>query len=527
MLKKREGLLLFLLGIGLFFLFEYQKTFLYKVQGIHEWRQADCLAQVYNYYTNGFKFFDTSFLCINTSNCSGKVAGEFPILYYVTAILWKVFGQHEIILKLINFSLFLMGLVYLYKLGKKLFPDSWLKSLPVLFIIGSPVIVYYSNNYLPDIPALGLVFTGFYFFYDYLLEPQKKKLWKAGLFWVFAILLKITAGILPLASIAVLLFMAIREKQLGLRLKHLLPFAGGLVLAGAWYVYAFRYNEANQSHHFLLTRLMPIWELKGEALSLKTEAIFRDTIPELFPKVLNIIFLAVYLFLLFNFKRLLRPLVLISIITFIGTVIYFLFWYIQFEAHDYYFLNFIPFYACVFLLICNYYATVRHKALKIGITTLSLLLVMYNLYNGAVNIRLRYYHNDFLLQTASIHEDRRNLFLYLEKMHRFYITPFETCKPYLKQIGIKPEDRAIILPDYTFNMTLYYTGLRGYTACGRVGVDGWYYVHDENVMQSQIKCGAKYLLVYDERILEHKELLKYTTKPIGRYQNIIIYQLHE
>src|ERR1700741_2991698 len=203
--NKREIIIVSLICIGLFFLFNLDKSFFYKIQGIHSWRQADCLGLTYNYYINGLNFFDSSFLAINPATCSGKVVGEFPLLYYVTAALWKVFGQHEIILRAINFIILVFGGVYLFKLSTKILPDSSLRFMPVLFLCGAPVLVYYSNNYLPDVPALGLVLIGFYHFYQFLLDPEKGNLRKASLFWLFAMLLKITFGILPLASVAALL----------------------------------------------------------------------------------------------------------------------------------------------------------------------------------------------------------------------------------------------------------------------------------------------------------------------------------
>ena len=222
--------------------------------------------------------------------------------------------------------------------------------MPVLGIMGSPVIVYYCNNYIPDIPALGLVFAGFYYYYEFMQAPESNKLIKTSLFWTLAMLLKITAGILPLAAMAVLFIEALRKKKLVFYIKQSLPFVAGLVLVAWWYSYANATNEKNQSHNFLLTGLMPIWDVTKEVLPLKTEAIFDWSIKQLFPNFINVFFVILYFFLLFSYKRVNRTLLNITSFCLIGTITYFMFWYNQFEAHDYYFINFIPFYVCLFLL---------------------------------------------------------------------------------------------------------------------------------------------------------------------------------
>jgi len=202
-----------------------------------------------------------------------------------------------------------------------------------------------------------------------------------------------------------------------------------------------------------------------------------------------------------------------------------MFWYNQFEAHDYYFINFIPFYVCLFLLFGSYYSSLEKKTTKNIFSVIMVLVMLFNIYNSAVNIRLRYYHTDFLLKNSFVHKNKMELFEYLDKLHRIYIKPFETVKPYLNQIGVDQNAKVIILPDYTYNMTLYYTGMRGFSACGRAGVDGYTYSHDEGAFAAQVNCGAKYLFIYDDRILLNEALSKYPKRPIGKYQNILIYEL--
>ncbi|MFL5754627.1 MAG: ArnT family glycosyltransferase [Bacteroidia bacterium] len=524
-MKKRSLLIGGFIVIGLFFLYNLDKSFFYKIQGIHSWRQADCLGMTYNYYLNGLNFFDSSFLCINPSTCSGKVVGEFPVLYYLTALLWKIFGQHEIILRAIDFGLLLLGFYYLYKLSKKIVGDTFLKSAPVLLLAGSPVLIYYSNNYLPDVPALGLVLAGFYYFYEHTLYPDNKKLWKASIFWLIAMLLKVTYGILPLSSIAVFLMKSIKEKKFIANIKQSLPFFVSLFLVACWYLYANSYNEKNQSHHFLLTGLMPIWKVDPQVIHEVTRLIFTTRTNQLYPNFINLFFIASFFFFLVNRKRVNGMLLSITSLTFTGTIVYFLFWYKQFEAHDYYLINFLPFFACVFLLFLDYYKSVPPSLFRKALTVIPVVLIVLNIYYTAVNIRLRAYHYDDILKYSLSDKNEIELYKYMDKLYVEFIRPFETCKPYLGKLGVRPGDKAIILPDYTYNMTLYLTGLRGFTACGSAGIDGYTYNFNADVLRYQIKCGVKYLIIYDNRILLNEGLKEFTKHPIGKYQNIVVYKL--
>ena len=87
---------------------------------------------------------------VSDGRTSGYAVGECPLFYYFIAGLYKIFGQHDLIYRLVNTLLFFLGLFALYKMLEQWLGDSfWSMAVPVL-LFTSPVVVYYANNYLTD-----------------------------------------------------------------------------------------------------------------------------------------------------------------------------------------------------------------------------------------------------------------------------------------------------------------------------------------------------------------------------------------
>ena len=89
-------------------------------------------------------------------------------------------------------------------------------------------------------------------------------------------------------------------------------------------------------------------------------------------------------------------------------------------------------------------------------------------------------------------------------------------EPYVRQLGIKPEDTVIFIPDITPNAALTAIGNRGYTS----------FFDDIGITLSHFKNqGAKYLFVDDTSYLHNKLFTPYMSKPIGRFDDVYIFDL--
>jgi hypothetical protein len=109
---------LLVLIVVLSLVFEYNHILHMPPQSMHDWRQADCASFAMMYYDHGMNFFEPK--VFNLLMGGGHAAGEFPILYYFVAILYKVFGPHEFIFRLVFSLIFFVGLINLGKIVKSL-----------------------------------------------------------------------------------------------------------------------------------------------------------------------------------------------------------------------------------------------------------------------------------------------------------------------------------------------------------------------------------------------------------------------
>src|ERR1700741_1998807 len=100
-----RNLFFFLLLIALCIAYNYIEILRFRPKSLHQFRQTDCLALADNYYNGNWNLFEPAInLLCSDNNTTGKSAGEFPLVYYIVAILWKLFGKHEYIFRLVTIA---------------------------------------------------------------------------------------------------------------------------------------------------------------------------------------------------------------------------------------------------------------------------------------------------------------------------------------------------------------------------------------------------------------------------------------
>ena len=85
----QSGLFIAIL-IVIAFLYNQPKYLDYAPRSTHQWRQSDAYSMTLNYYHGGMDFFSPA-IHLQQSN-QGKAVGEFPIIYYVNAMIWHLTG---------------------------------------------------------------------------------------------------------------------------------------------------------------------------------------------------------------------------------------------------------------------------------------------------------------------------------------------------------------------------------------------------------------------------------------------------
>ena len=129
--------------------------------GEWSWRQSDVAAIARNYFVGGFDFARPQIDWAGDQ--PGYVGTEFPILPFVAAICYKLFGVHEWIGRIQAVILFAVSLPFFYLLVRKTFGEmaaTW----ALFFYSFAPLNIMASRCFMPDVPSLALSIVGLYFF---------------------------------------------------------------------------------------------------------------------------------------------------------------------------------------------------------------------------------------------------------------------------------------------------------------------------------------------------------------------------
>ncbi len=486
-------------------------------QSIHYWRQADCTSQTLNFFKDGMGFFSP-----RIHNCGwtldAHTAGEFPILYYFSAFLYHFFGEQEWILRGVDLLIYLLGLWALFRLALHLTENVVVAICFSLLFLASPMMAFYGVNYLPNVPALSLVFLSWLFFYYYvktqrlmwfyacngallfagLIKPTTLVTWVAiGALWLFEILrgvfLRKKSVIFPNMSAVIPAFLMV-----------LIPFL-------SWRMWADNYNKTHDTEYYFLKTVMPIWDMtlpERENTLRHIEKYALDTwfaLPTLWViagiTVLNIILAKKQNPLFFA---------LFSLIL-VGTSFYFIAFFRQFMVHDYYATDLFGLGAVSILLFLFFlkqqFPSFINKALFL---VLCIAFLIFNLNYTQQDFTARYDMTNTKYSTSNNFPLAR----FDIKRVRHFINDYTP---------ISEKDTVISLPDITPNATLYYYDRRGYSYWNFGPTTIWSKDWMRLMVQNH-KC--KYLIINDLKSPVLDSIRPFLSSPLAQLDSVIwVYDL--
>ncbi len=330
-----------------------------------------------------------------------------------------------------------------------------------------------------------------------------KHLVPATLFFILATLLKPTDGGLIWLSVTAAVFVELMVQKSYKKLPMLLGSSLLVALCIClWYLFVKAYNAEN-GNTINLQGIWPIWQMTAYDIADTIKYRIFDLGPKVFQHV-SLLFLLVGFLIVYvvKWKALDHFLKLFTLMLMLGSVIYAVLWYRAFFIHDYYQLIFaIP-------------------AVSLGITVLAY-------YSEVIATRLgrpvRYAINAVLagFMLISIYYNQYiQIDSYSDANVGFRnITAIYELEPYLRKIGITPDDIILSVPDGSPNITLAAYGNKGY-ACDLFGA-GTYrpdFVKDLNV---------SYMIIHDSIYMHDPLYQPYTSKLIGKYKGIHIYDIRQ
>ena len=130
------------------------------------WRQCYTASIARNFYYNGMNIFYPQISY--GGNTEGYIGGtEFNLYPFTVALLYKYFGVHEYLGRLVSIIAFCGGAFFLYKLTRK-YAGNTTGLLTLLFYTLNPYIFFYSRSFQPESTMLFFSITMLYFFSEWI-----------------------------------------------------------------------------------------------------------------------------------------------------------------------------------------------------------------------------------------------------------------------------------------------------------------------------------------------------------------------
>lgn len=515
-------LVVIVLVVGLFFLMGYNRIGHKGPISRHAWRQSDSYAYALNFYFEKNKLLEPSILFTGETG-NGKTISEFPILYYLTAKIWNFSGIDPIVLRMINLMIVFIGLFYLYRFSFIFLKNHFWSVFVSLMLFSSPLLGFYSFNFIPNIPALGFALIACFYMWKYYESQKLSFLIVASILYAFSSMLKISSLFSFLALNAGFFFLNVidfkkNSKKIWIQIGSILFV---FLIVGSWLLFSKYYNSQNLNAVFNQS-ILPYWSLSSDQIQqIKNSMYFGNIVHFLNPIVLVLI-VSLFFLSFVGFRWAPRVLLFVTTFLFIGVLLFIVLFFGAMDVHEYFLIDatiIIPFILIVFL------TTLKEKLywmFNSCFTKLfAIVVLLFSLNYSVVMTRSHYDPYDKIvvnnLPLASRIQENWKYNFWSDEVS---IMKYDGIVPYLRKLGIKPTDKVVSIPDGSPNITLTLLNQKGFT-------DYHYWNNYEGKLSTlrKISLGAKYMIVRGEEALAREDVAPFTQNLIGEYNDIRIYRL--
>lgn len=182
--KEKELLVILLLFIFLLRLFHLNTP---PLEIEESWRQADTESIARNYAEYDSRFFRPNL------NYDGPLpnipALEIQVTTYLIALLYKIFGQHYFLARIVPIAFFMLSAFFLFLYARKVL--GYREAVFSLLIYGLlPINLYFSRAIMPEAAALMFWIGGLYYFHCWTEDRRVSRLIASSLLLSFAIMTK-------------------------------------------------------------------------------------------------------------------------------------------------------------------------------------------------------------------------------------------------------------------------------------------------------------------------------------------------
>lgn len=450
---------------------------------IHVWRQTQTQSTINNFYEEDMNILNPR--RNERGDGEGIFRMEFPLMQWIVASAYKVFGKHLVISRGFMFLIGIFSVLGIYALVYNLFTNRIMAVFAAWAFNFSPSFYYYTINPLPDNLALCFSIWGMVFFFIWYKQKKAAQLILSGLFLSLGALCKlpfIIYFIIPIVYFARIIAKNNLDRTILVQVLQVFVFS---VFPIAWYLYVIPGWHGNVIVSGMLgdkeSISLMLYYLQHNLIS---------TLPELLLNYGSVLFFIAGFYFLFKRKAFKDPRFILILSLCILASVYYLF-----EAnaiakiHDYYLFPFYP--LLVILVGYGAYNLFYSPSKFFKYFTLFLLLILpltcYLRMQDRWDVVSPGFNSDLLVHKNSL------------------------------QNAVPKEDLVVVGNDDSHFIFLYYIDKKGW------GFDSNELSPEE--LNTMIEKGAKYLYSDSRTIDTNKEFMPFLDQLILEKGSIKIYRL--
>jgi hypothetical protein len=432
----------------------------------------------------------------NLMSAEGRTVAEFPIIYYLDALLITLLGHDDFVIRFVNLLIFYIGLLYLYKIGILCFRNVLLALFPVIYFCSFPVVAFYACTSLPDIPALSIAFAGTYFLAISSKYGCRRHLLIGIILISLSGMIKPTVLYLYLALLISALIVNRAQPFQSISKRDVFFLTIPFVLTFAWVFVAKKYNTVYKSEVFLLG-IKPIWDVSTTEIIRILHRVKNQYLKDFFFMPVVVVTFAAFILSFAVHRHKGIGLKIFSFSASLGAICYIMLFFTQFDEHDYYFLVVAPVFIILMFASLRFIFFIRSGIIRTGFAGGLFLLLLVNLAYAKEEIVRRY-------NVDNQYNSRNNAFF--------------DIKQKLRSAGISSSDRVVVISDISPNISLYLMNQRGWTQ--------FLYWLKPNILEDYIQNhSAKYLIGFEIDIIRSVEFHPYLKDLVVQHGEVQVFKL--
>jgi 4-amino-4-deoxy-L-arabinose transferase-like glycosyltransferase len=313
-----------------------------ELMSVHVWRQTQTQSTIVNFYEEDMNILNPR--KNDRGNGDGIFRMEFPIMQWLVACLFKLFGNHIIISRIFMFLVGLLSVLGIYRLIKIVFLNEIIALIAAWAFNFSPCFYYYTINPLPDNFALCCGIWGVGLFILWIQKQKTNILVFSVIFLSLATLTKLPFVVyysVPFTYFGIQLYKQLFTKT---TFKQFVLHFIFLLFPLAWYIYVIPHWQGNGIVSGILDNKISI----AKYFDLLWYNLISN-LPELLLNYGSVIFFVIGFYFIFKKQVYKNYYFLIYLFWSLSVLAYFMFELNMIgKVHDYYLF---PFYPILFIIV--------------------------------------------------------------------------------------------------------------------------------------------------------------------------------